>query len=168
MKLVYKLIALALIAALAAPMLIKGPDGKPIMSWKDWLPDTQAIKKSVEKSIPELPVSNSTPQPTQKVYRWKDEHGVWHYSNQQQDAHKPEAQEIQLQSTNQFSMEEATPDIISEDELNRSSSTNTPTIQPPTGNISIEDVSKVIENAKNVQNIVNERDKRTREAIDRN
>ncbi|MAZ65742.1 MAG: hypothetical protein CMF25_01375 [Kangiellaceae bacterium] len=65
-------------------------------------------------------------------------------------------------------MEEATPDIISEDELNRTSSTNTPTIQPPTGNMSIEDVTKVIENAKNVQNIVNERDKRTREAIDRN
>ena len=38
-----KIIFVMLAAALIAPMFIKGPDGKPIMTLSDWIPEKPEI-----------------------------------------------------------------------------------------------------------------------------
>jgi len=61
-----KIIFIALAAAIIAPMFIKGPDGEPIMTISDWIPekpDTSAISGS-----------SNTPQ---EFYRYQDEQGNW-------------------------------------------------------------------------------------------
>ena len=71
MKLMIKLMVLALIGAVVAPMLIKGPDGRPLMSWQDFF------------SSPSKPsgtgVSSSSGLTT--VYKWQDDEGNWHFSD---------------------------------------------------------------------------------------
>ncbi len=71
MPLFYKLIILGLIGALAAPFIIKKPDGTPMMTLKQFMPDaTRSINK----------LKNIGKEDTQ-LYRWKDAKGHWQYSD---------------------------------------------------------------------------------------
>ena len=65
MSLFYKLIILGLILALAAPFIMKKPDGTPFMTWQQLMPDT--IQSAVKKDT--------------KLYRWKDDKGHWQYTD---------------------------------------------------------------------------------------
>lgn len=83
----YKLLIGLLIIACIAPLFIKGPDGEPIMSLDDWsmeLPD--AARQLMGESLPTSPVSNDGPTAPTTVYRWQDENGQWHFSNQPRHA----------------------------------------------------------------------------------
>ena len=73
MKLMIKLMLFGLVGAVVAPMLIKGPDGRPLMSWQDFF------------SSPEQGTTSSS-KPTSSgglttVYKWKDADGQWHFSD---------------------------------------------------------------------------------------
>ena len=92
MKLIIKLCLVLLVAALALPMWIKGPDGRPIMELSDWvsLPAaTQAWLRQLREATPAVPLGGDTSEPgTQapaapqgQFYRWQDEQGVWHFSD---------------------------------------------------------------------------------------
>ena len=73
MKIMIKLLVLALVGAIVAPMILKGPDGRPLMSWEDFfsVPDsTVGLSKPISKS------SDLT-----TVYKWQDEEGQWHFSD---------------------------------------------------------------------------------------
>ncbi len=106
------MLVLLVLMVMGLPLLMKGPDGKPIMTWRDWLPDTSSIpvdKASINQvvdqlqhisapaetaggSMPKLesdtggvttlqtPTSFSTG--SGKMYKWQDEKGRWHFSNQ--------------------------------------------------------------------------------------
>lgn len=69
MKLMIKLMVLALIGAVVAPMLIKGPDGRPLMSWQDFF--------SSQSETPKV----SSPTGLTTVYKWQDAEGNWHFSD---------------------------------------------------------------------------------------
>jgi len=87
MSLVYKLIILALIGALAAPFIIKKPDGTPMMTLKQFMPDaSQSIDqlKSIGKADAQL-------------YRWQDEKGNWQYSDTPHDS--AQGEKFQVQAT---------------------------------------------------------------------
>ncbi|MFK7730690.1 MAG: DUF4124 domain-containing protein [Pseudomonadales bacterium] len=87
MKLYHKLILLALVAMLALPMFIVSPNGERLMSWKDWLPDSQALDtaadnlRAVASSNPDLSDTPSL-KGSSKMYSWKDERGVMHFSEE--------------------------------------------------------------------------------------
>ena len=106
MKLFVKLMMFLLIMALAGPFIMRGPDGRPLMSLKDLnLPDLSLptgppeeltgkeqeayiawSKDEGESKSPRVYVidpANQEPLVAKAgvYYRWKDENGVWQFSN---------------------------------------------------------------------------------------
>lgn len=110
-KLFVKLMLFLLVLALAAPFILKGPDGRPLLSWQDlpgfhWpdfnLPqgdespasapqsqdDRQWIRWSKQEGLPFNPDKLTPAQLAQLdiraqdniYYRWQDGNGVWQYS----------------------------------------------------------------------------------------
>ncbi len=73
MKLFVKLLVLLLIAAMAGPFFIKGPDGRPLMTWNDVKQKIGNWSSSGGSARPGSPV---------EVHRWQDEDGQWHYSDE--------------------------------------------------------------------------------------
>jgi len=93
----YKFLLLLLVVlGLGLPMFLKGPDGRPIMTISDWLPETESLRRSVRKLqsttaslIPDAAVVTGsatglsrTTLGNGEMYKWQDEHGGWHFSNQ--------------------------------------------------------------------------------------
>lgn len=77
MKLFIKLLMFLVVLALAAPFFMKKPDGSPMLT-------LQSIGlKSVVDKVDAVKHEVSVPK-TAQVYRWQDEKGVWHYSDQAQ------------------------------------------------------------------------------------
>jgi len=77
-----------LVALLASPMFIKGPDGNPIMRPGDWqsfdhLPSISEQFSKLKQQARELTdeVADSLPSEPQTFYKWRDEDGVWQYSD---------------------------------------------------------------------------------------
>lgn len=87
MKLHHKLLLLAFVALLALPMFIVKPNGERMMSWKDWLPDSKSLDTAADKlravasSNPDLSDTPSL-KGSSKMYSWKDERGVMHFSEE--------------------------------------------------------------------------------------
>ena len=88
MKIFVKLLVLLLVLGLAAPFIMKRPDGRPWMALPDVLPDTGAASAIVSRywsglrdrfNTPEFSVGTDTG-PTQ-VYKWRDSAGNWQYSD---------------------------------------------------------------------------------------
>ncbi len=97
-KMTIKIILLLLALALVAPMIIPGPDGKPIMTMADWKPDTSKLEQVANKA------KNSASSATQTIadsttlllggdtdsgnvmHKWQDTEGVWHFSDSIPDA----------------------------------------------------------------------------------
>ena len=74
--------------AFVFPMIMKGPDGKPIMSVSDWLPDkntlasmqsqvTKVVNKTAEITTGETLIST----PQKQFYKWRDEKGNWQFTD---------------------------------------------------------------------------------------
>lgn len=90
MNLGLKLMLFSLVAMIALPMFMIKPDGKPMMTLDDWLPDTKAISKTVSKArntfhnatSGEPPLEDVALRSTGKMYSWKDERGVMHFSEE--------------------------------------------------------------------------------------
>ncbi len=80
----------SLVAMIALPMFMVKPDGQPMMSIDDWLPDTKAIKNSVSNAANKLNDVTSdmptleAPKLTRsgKMYSWRDDRGVMHFSEE--------------------------------------------------------------------------------------
>lgn len=74
-----KFLITLLIIACIAPLFIKGPDGKPIMSLDDWKFE---LPGSVDDLLPAGDavdvISESGPE---TVFKWQDEEGQWHFSS---------------------------------------------------------------------------------------
>jgi len=88
MGLFIKLLLLALVLALAAPFVIKGPDDRPLMTLDDiqnpdgltgWLQSIPQVGSTLQEEVTgkgTAPAKGKT-----SVYSWKDEQGNVHYSN---------------------------------------------------------------------------------------
>lgn len=80
MKFSHFSILAALGAAATAPMFIKGPNGKPLMSLDDWVPkDAIALVDKVSDLTAESKTTDGAASASGKqiFYKWKDENGVW-------------------------------------------------------------------------------------------
>lgn len=84
----FKLVVVLLIALLA-PMIIPGPDGKPIMSIDDWIPRDllSSIGRSLDSARTMFSGAMENASDVQEavsgdsIYRWRDAQGVLHYSD---------------------------------------------------------------------------------------
>lgn len=97
-KLFIKLILVLIVGGLVLPLWLKGPDGQPIMSISDWMPDVSALSKLLDK-IPSTPTAtDSQAAEGKQFYKWQDEEGGWHYSDRAPDS----ALEVEVQELPQM------------------------------------------------------------------
>jgi hypothetical protein len=103
MKIQHKMMLLIFVLfAFGLPILMKGPDGRPIMTLDDWLPDKNTVDKAVStiESLSEKVVNsggNNSSDAAEfvtvdslavltsssgKMYKWQDAKGRWHFSNE--------------------------------------------------------------------------------------
>jgi hypothetical protein len=91
------LLMLVLIFAVLLPMMIKGPNGQPIMALEDWLPDSYTLLANLPLSLTEVvqlgsdePASRTATQAdaiklsanSGQIYKWQDQQGRWHFSSE--------------------------------------------------------------------------------------
>ena len=87
MKKLWIKLSIFLVAVVALPMFIPGPDGRPIMSLDDWIPsdlisgagETLGHLSGVVGSKGVLEFGESTNE--DNIYTWRDEHGGIHYGD---------------------------------------------------------------------------------------
>lgn len=58
--------------------ILPGPTGKPVIAWRDLVPDPKAVTKLGQLSDDILPGVST---PTQ-LYKWQDSEGRWQFSEQ--------------------------------------------------------------------------------------
>ncbi len=86
-----KLTLMLLVLALGGLLIIKGPDGEPLLEIGDFLDDAE---NSLQNLVPgESPFDSASPSVT-RVYKWKDENGVWQFSNKAVDSEGAELLEL--------------------------------------------------------------------------
>ncbi|MGH1470429.1 MAG: DUF4124 domain-containing protein [Cellvibrionaceae bacterium] len=89
MKLFIKFIIFILVLGLAGPFIMKGPDGRPLMTLDEIIPDFSSMKRKATGMIND--VNNTVGDLSgdgelsdfgkTQVYRWKDENGHWQFSD---------------------------------------------------------------------------------------
>ncbi|GAA5217879.1 DUF4124 domain-containing protein [Corallincola platygyrae] len=76
--------------ACSGPFIIKGPDGKPLMTTKTIMPDDHStvwvywknkLVLSYKMLLRQGKSSMGIEEPVPAVYKWQDENGVWHYGD---------------------------------------------------------------------------------------
>jgi hypothetical protein len=145
----------ALVAiALVGPMIMKKPDGTPFIESPLDLFSTSSTGSQKNES------SSLT---TQSFYKWQDDDGTWHYSDQPQAGQKIETvtvntnanliQGLRLEKKKEQVVEEKKPAPKAE-----SSALSLPMTVP------MEKVSKMLEDAANMQQVMDNRTKQIEQA----
>jgi len=87
MKILTKLMLLGLVGLLAAPFILKKPDGTPWLTWSDLF---EGASDSASALRSQLPITNSNSQ----MYKWQDAAGKWHYSDRPSDDFQTETVKV--------------------------------------------------------------------------
>jgi hypothetical protein len=105
MKLYMKFLLFVLVAAVAAPFILRDRDGRPLMSLDKLhmpevaLPDASALTTALGSAQNALVTAETTETVTTKIYKWQDELGGWHYSNDPRPDGLGEALEIDTRAS---------------------------------------------------------------------
>ncbi len=154
MKIFIKLLLLLLIGAIAAPFFLKTPEGRPLIT-------LEQIK------IPELSIFSTDPvsrwfrdskdneTDSIKVYKWRDEKGVVHYSD-----YKKPGQEAELTEIKGISILPSMPKSETKQQK-----ADTLAIPSP-GTAQIGQIPKLIDDARQLEQVLGDRKKRQDEIID--
>lgn len=82
MGLMIKFFCFVLVLGLAGLFVLKKPDGQPWLSADDFIPDTRSITNSVKEAIPDQLIGGSESSGDKvAVYKWKDAEGNWQFSD---------------------------------------------------------------------------------------
>lgn len=90
-----KLVCVFLVAAvLFLPMVITGPSGGPIMTLDDWIPDIVRDSASLDINLDAVKSLKGSTETSfsRGIFKWQDESGHWHFSNQQSGQNGPSAE----------------------------------------------------------------------------
>lgn len=156
MKFFLKLMIAAVVLAVLAPFtVLKGKDGKPIMSFSDLKMPDLAMPK-----VPDAVQDASLPKAGGKdvIYQWKDAKGILHFSSTPppkgteytSKGYDPDTNLIQSVKTE----EEQPPQTIT---------TEAPRLEKPSDLANVyspDKVEKLIKDAKNVQKLLNDRNQK--------
>jgi len=140
--------------AFAGPMLMKKSDGTPFMESPLDLFSTSSTSSQKNES------SSIT---TQSFYKWQDEDGSWHYSDQPQEGQKVETVTVNT-NTNliQGLRIEKKKEQIAE-EKKAATNVESPAVSLPM-TVPMEKVSKMLDDAANIQQVMDNRAKKIEQA----
>lgn len=157
MKLFTKFLLFILVLGLAGPFLMKRPDGRPWMDYRDLIPDTDKLAYEAKSALNDAKVSVQSISDEKagqtKVYRWRDASGKWHMSDKPLDSKAeelwldPDANIIQSQAASQEPLAEREPDQDS----------SGPSQVPYPMTVSPDQVQQLINDSKNVQKLMDQR-----------
>ncbi|VAX14282.1 hypothetical protein MNBD_GAMMA24-14 [hydrothermal vent metagenome] len=183
MKLIFKLMLLALLLVGVSPFLLHGPNGKPILSLdKLALPNLarlfdRASSASVSKTIDNIKSTADEALPVKlndnntAVHKWRDERGIWHFSDKQNPQGKDE---VVLINTN-TNVVQADPKVNNKPNKPANGSAtggekenkedNGPGIPFPT-TIPLQDIPKLIKDTQVLKNSMNKRYQEQQKLLD--
>ena len=159
MSLFIKLILLVVAAAMAAPFFLKGPDGAPLLSWDRLhapevrLPDLGKAADTMREGLGAAEEARAKPV---EVFKWHDEEGVWHYSDNNEQGRQ--AQKLTVDpNANLSHFEPANASGHKEQTVSARENTDpSPSITFP-ASIPLEKIPTLIDDARNVDKLQKER-----------
>lgn len=164
MNLMLKLICFVFVLGFAGLFVLKKPDGTPWLSTSDLMPDTKNLSADAmsllnaakkQTTTDSTATAANTMSSNSGVYRWKDEHGQWQFS----DTPPAHIQAEMMQVTgdlNKDIAEKYTPPEKQEEASIDAPATATESSVLPTS-LSPEKVSKLIKDANNIQQLMDDR-----------
>lgn len=159
MSLMIKFFCCLIVLGLGGLFILKKPDGSPWLSAKDFIPDTSSLKEAIPDQIIGGNDGNVA------VYKWKDSEGNWQFSDKPPT--NTNAQQVLVDTNLNRDLAPTAPvkSLTSSNSnktgkaiLIKDSSINSGVLSP--GN-----AATLINDAKNVQNIVDERQKQLEAAM---
>lgn len=128
--------------AFAGPMLMKKPDGSPLME-APW---------NSSSSSSDSPSVNTS----QSFYKWQDEDGTWHYSDQPQTGQNIETVTVNTNANLIQGLRTEKKKEEKEEKVVEKEKAETPSVPLPM-TVPLEKVSKMLEDANNMQKLMDDR-----------
>jgi len=141
MNIFIKLLLLLLTLACSAPFFIKMPDGEPLIRLKKLKPPKLSIPTF---GLSKNKITQATTEKGIKVFKWQDKNGITHYSDKQDFNNKAKLTQI-----NKISILPSTP--------NSNPVNNDSTSFPSLTTVPLANIPKLINNAKQVEQLVQKR-----------
>ncbi|MBQ60897.1 MAG: hypothetical protein CMQ19_02365 [Gammaproteobacteria bacterium] len=138
-----KLVILAVFLACAGLFVIKGPDGTPLLTVDKLLEDLPSSPSDLlpkELELPEEPLVT-------KIYKWKDENGVWQFSNSPVDESGAEVLELD----GQINTVQAFVAPVQEEKKKK------PAVIPGVSTVSPQQAGGLMDTVKNLQETIDQR-----------
>lgn len=169
MSLAIKTFCVILILGCAGLFIIKKPDGTPLLSTKELLPDITAITSDIKKFISdaknvttsigsnsEKNIEESEVKPTQStVYRWKDANGQWQFSDNPPANQTVEAMNISGNLNKDLvATYEPPEEPTAENDATSDDDAQTESVIPMT--VSPDEVSKLMKDVNNIQKLMDD------------
>lgn len=165
MGLAIKFFCAILVIGFAGLFVLKKPDGTPWLSLDEFMPDTKGITSSTNDIVSKAKGMLDNDQPTTTantsggVYRWKDKNGQWQFSDQPPTANIA-AEKIDVSGDlNRDIAEKFTPPET-KPSATTASTANTPGTNVIPSTLSPEKVEKLMQDANNIQNLMDNRQKK--------
>ncbi len=164
MRLFAKLMILLVIAALAGPFFLKGPDGRPLWTIASVKAKIAAVLSSTRSDIAGglEDVGVDAASNDVEIFRWQDASGQWHFSTEAPAGIDADTMTIDP-DTNLVTLP-ALPEAP-QPEPEVAAPTEQAPVQTavPEGYPDAEETRQLLEDVRNMQNVVDEREKRIRD-----
>ncbi len=158
MKLFIKLMVLLLLIAGAAPFILKRPDGRPLLRLDEF-----NINKPLSKGINKINSITPVESDVRQVYKWKDESGIVHYSDEKSPHHQSQLIEIKTQNSQQPRQQ---PSPKKTTTLKKSTQAVTKQQAPIAENaVSIAKMQQLINDAKKAKYLIEQRNQRVQQIV---
>lgn len=159
------------------PMVVPGPSGKPVMTPKDWLPDQSTLnnashffKTAVNKvaavfgqeAILEAGVAGSSTDAwgSQKnFYKWQDEQGQWHFSDNSGHAAGHNVSQQKLPQVSNRLPPVEIPAVDDKKPASKAAGDEPPAWQFSPTSIPLDEIPKLIEDTKKIRAQLEQRNK---------
>ncbi len=163
MGLMIKLCCTLLVIGFAGLFVLKKPDGTPWLSLDDFIPNSTEIisdtttllnnAKNLSGMADSATENSDTPKNSSGIYRWKDKNGQWQFSDTPPE--NQEAESITVTGHLNSDLAEKVVPTTSVSTETSATSDSGKTLLPTT--ISPDKVKKLIEDANNVQQLMDDR-----------
>lgn len=172
MKIFIKFIIFVLVLGLAGPFIMRGPDGKPLMDYRKFVPNLSSVKTSIGRLWSDIGAKVSSDHNSfdsgsdsesangvetwgkTRVFQWQDDDGVWQYTDKPPVGISSETIWLNPNENIVLSMGDPVSEIADEED----SDAQAPGFELPLPlTVSPAEVPKLIEDAKNVKELMEAR-----------